>query len=87
MKWGGVIHQIIIGMNLTKDPVLKRRILTMTQEIYDKAVIPASRANSSQLSVAEKKAIDRLVIKYLETAKYTVVSFRNAIKTLREEKN
>ena len=74
-------------MNLTKDPVLKRRILTMTQEIYDKAVIPASRANSSQLSVAEKKAIDRLVIKYLETAKYTVISFRNAIKTLREEKN
>ena len=73
-------------MNLTKDPVLRRRMITMTEEIYDKAVIPVSKASSTELTVAEKKAIDRLVIKYFETAKYVVKSFRNAVETLTQQK-
>lgn len=74
-------------MNLAKDPVLLRRMVYMVQEIYDKAVIPASKATSMDLTVAEKKAIDRLTIKYLETAVYVVKSFREAIAKLKAEQN
>ena len=74
-------------MNTTKNPIIKKRILTMTEEIYDKCVIPANKASSQELTAAEKKSIDRMVVKYLETAKYVVTSFRNAVRTLKENNN
>jgi len=72
-------------MNLSKDPVLRKRVLSMVQEIYDKCVTPASKTSSMELSLSEKKAIDRCVVKYLETSKYVVESYEKAIKEL--EKN
>lgn len=66
-------------MNLSKDPILRRRMMTMMEEIYDKCVIPPSKANSMQLTIPEKKAIDRCVVKYLETAKYVKESFQKAL--------
>ncbi|EAX86549.1 hypothetical protein TVAG_399830 [Trichomonas vaginalis G3] len=71
-------------MNLAKDPVIRRRLMQMTIEIFDKAVISVAKAAASELTIAEKKAIDRLVVKYIETAKYVVVAFRNAISILKE---
>ena len=55
---------------------------TMVEEIYDKCVIPPSKASSLQLSDPEKKAIDRCTIKYLETAKYVQEVFHEAIEAL-----
>ena len=73
-------------MNLTKDPILRRRMLCMVEEIYDKCVIPASKSNSMELSIPEKKAIDRCVVKYLETSKYVVECYKNALKELEGSK-
>jgi len=39
----------------------------MVSEIYDKCCVPAQKAQTNNLSIAEKKAIDRCVVKYLET--------------------
>ncbi|OHT07505.1 hypothetical protein TRFO_24247 [Tritrichomonas foetus] len=58
--------------------------MTMVEEIYDKCVIPPSKASSMQLTVPEKKAIDRCVVKYLETAKYVQESFQQALLALAE---
>ena len=66
-------------MNLAKDPVMRKRMLTMVGEIYDKCVIPPGRAASMDLTIAERKAIDRCVVKYLETAKYVKEVFANAL--------
>lgn len=74
-------------MNVAKDPVVRQRLMRMTMEIFDKAVIPVAKASAAELTIAERKAIDRLVVKYLETAKYVVASFREAIKTLQETHN
>ena len=71
-------------MDISKDPVLRRRMMTMIEEIYDKCVAPPSKANSMHLTVTEKKAIDRCVVKYLETAKYVQESFQKAILLLTE---
>lgn len=72
-------------MNLTKDPILRKRMLTMVEEIYDKAVIPVKKASSPNLTVAEKKAIDRCVVKYLETAQYVTHSFISALEALSQK--
>lgn len=71
-------------MDMSKDPVLRRRMMTMIEEIYDKCVLPPSKASSMHLTVTEKKAIDRCVVKYLETAKYVQESFQKAILLLTE---
>lgn len=65
-------------MNLSKDPVLRKRVTTMVNEIYEKAVIPVNRATSLELTSHEKKAIDRCVVKYLETSKYVALTFKKA---------
>lgn len=65
-------------MNLSKDPVMRKRMLAMVGEIYDKCVIPAHRAAAMDLTVVERKAIDRCVVKYLETAKYVREVFDRA---------
>ena len=69
-------------MNLAKDSVMRKRMLAMVSEIYDKCVIPPSRASSMDLTVVEKKAIDRCVVKYLETAKYVKEVFALAIASI-----
>lgn len=66
-------------MNVTKDPILRKRLMTMVEEIYDKCVIPPSKASSLQLTDPEKRAIDRCTIKYLETAKYVQEVFQEAL--------
>ena len=71
-------------MNISKDPILRKRMTTMVEEIYDKCVIPPSKASSLQLSDPEKKAIDRCTIKYLETAKYVQEVFHEAIEALKK---
>ena len=73
------------AMNISRDPVLRRRMMTMVEEIYDKCVIPPSKANSGQLTITEKKAIDRCVIKYLETAKYVQEAFHQALALIAEQ--
>lgn len=66
-------------MNLSKDPVMRRRMLRMVDEIYDKCVTPSARVSTMDLSGAEKKAIDRCVVKYLETARYVKELFAAAL--------
>ena len=65
-------------MNLSKDPVLRKRVTAMVNEIYEKAVIPVNKATSLELTPHEKKAIDRCVVKYLETSKYVTEVFKEA---------
>ena len=69
-------------MNLATDPVLRRRMITMISEIYDKCCVPPQKAQTNSLSVGEKKAIDRCVVKYLETAKYVTNAFASAMSIL-----
>lgn len=76
---------IITLMNLATDPILRRRMLTMVSEIYDKCCVPAQKAQTNNLSIAEKKAIDRCVVKYLETAKYVRTAFAEAISVLSKQ--
>jgi hypothetical protein len=73
-------------MNLAKDAVMRKRLMTMVDEIYRKCVIPPAKANSMQLSLPERKAIDRCVVKYLETAKYVREAFHRAVASLAEKK-
>lgn len=58
---------------------MRKRMLAMVGEIYDKCVIPPHRAASMDLTVVEKKAIDRCVVKYLETAKLVKEVFELAV--------
>jgi hypothetical protein len=73
-------------MNLSTDPILRKRVMTMVDEIYRKCVIPPGKANSMQFSLPERKAIDRSVVKYLETAKYVREAFHRAVASLAERK-
>jgi hypothetical protein len=73
-------------MNVATDPVLRRRVIAMVDEIYKKCVIPPSKAASMQLSLPEKKAIDRCVVKYLETAKYVREAFHRAVAAIAAKK-
>jgi hypothetical protein len=70
-----------MAMNV-KDPNLRKRVMTMVNEIYDKCAMNPTEATSMELSIPEKKAIDRSVIKYLETSKYVREAFQRAILTL-----
>jgi hypothetical protein len=65
-----------------KDPTLRKRVMTMVNEIYDKCVAAPTETTSMELSIPEKKAIDRCVIKYLETAKYVREAFGRAMLAL-----
>jgi hypothetical protein len=65
-----------------KDPTLRKRVMAMVNEIYDKCVMSPTESTSIELSIPEKKAIDRCVIKYLETAKYVKEVFQRAVLTL-----
>jgi hypothetical protein len=73
-------------MNVANDPILRKRVMTMVDEIYKKCVIPPSKADSMQLSLPEKKAIDRCVVKYLETAKYVREAFHRAVAAVAQKK-
>lgn len=66
-------------MNFPKDPVIRKRVMTMATEIYDKCAVEPDRADSMELTDAERKAIDRCVVKYLETAKYVKEVFATAL--------
>jgi hypothetical protein len=72
-------------MNLSNDPMIRRRMMRMVEEVYDKCVIPPSKARSLELTIPERVAIDRCVVKYMETAKYVAESFARAIATLSEQ--
>ena len=66
-------------MNFSRDPVIRKRVMTMACEIYDRGVAEPHQADELGLTAAEKKAIDRLVVKYLETAKYVKEVFATAL--------
>ena len=66
-------------MNFSRDPVIRKRVMTMAGEIYDRGVAEPSQADELGLTAAEKKEIDRCVVKYLETAKYVKEVFATAL--------
>jgi hypothetical protein len=72
-------------MDIAGDPVLRKRVMTMVDEIYRKAVVPPAKANSMELSLAERRAVDRSVIKYIETLKYVQEAFNRAVLSLKQQ--
>ena len=65
------------------DPILdkniRKKLILMSDYIFDKIFINKDNFNEKNLTEEEKIKVDRSVLKYLETSKYIMNTFESSI--------
>jgi len=74
-------------MNPNTNPALRKKILSVSDHIFDKLFTGNKGIEEGGLSDADQKKVDRYVIKYLETSKYVSNSFEAAIGLIQQMEN